>query len=96
MALAAPGQDKVVGGALVIIEKTVFDDVGPVSEARDEVLVPKVGVILHHMPENRAVAEFDHRLGNGFRIIAKTHSKTTTEEDNFHEILLELKKDRGG
>jgi hypothetical protein len=48
------------------------------------------------MPENRAVADIDHRLGNGFGIIAKTHSKTATEEDNFHEILLELKKDREG
>jgi hypothetical protein len=38
--------------------------------------------------------KIDHRLGNGLAIIAKTHSKTATKEDNFHEILLELKKDR--
>ena len=50
-------------------------DVGLVAEAEDEVLVPEVGVVLHQVPEDRPVADLDHRLGDLARVLAQARAR---------------------
>lgn len=66
--LAAARQDKIVGDTLVVIEKVVLHYVRPIAQAENEVFVPEVGIVLHHMPQNRAVADLNHRLRDVFRV----------------------------
>jgi hypothetical protein len=66
--LATTRKNKIVGSALVVIEKVIFDDFGSISQAQNEVFMPKVSVIFHNMPENRPVTDLHHRLGNIFRV----------------------------
>ena len=48
----------------------------------------EVRVVFHHVPKNRAIADWDHRLGQRFGIVTKAHAKTATEQDYFHGVLL--------
>ncbi len=49
--------------ALAVVEEVVLDHIAAVAEAQDEVLVPEVRVVLHHVPEDRPIADGHHRLG---------------------------------
>src|SRR6185503_9380416 len=66
--------------------EVVLDDVGPVAEAQDEVLVSEVGVVLHDVPEDRAIADRHHRLRDVLVVIPKPRPQTTTEEHNLHSF----------
>ena len=72
--LAAAGQNEVVGGALVVVEEIVLDGVGPMPQAENEVLVPEVSVVLHHVPQDGPVADVHHGLGQIFGI-ANPHAQ---------------------
>ena len=87
MSLAALGQREVVREVLVVVEEVVLDDVGLVAEAEDEFLVPEVGVVLHHVPENRPVADVDHRLGDDLGVLLETHPQAAAEEYDLHELV---------
>ena len=73
--LAAVREHEVVGDRLVVVEEVVLDGVGLVAEAEDEVLVPVVGVVAHHVPQDRPVADGHHRLGHGLRELAQPHAR---------------------
>jgi hypothetical protein len=62
------GQNEVIGSAFVVIEEVILDGVGAMSQAEDKILVPEVGVVLHHVPQDRPVADMHHRLGHIFGI----------------------------
>src|SRR6266567_429336 len=64
--LPPTGQNKVVGGALVVLEEVIFDDVRAMSQTQNEVFVPEVSVVLHHVPEDGSVTDVDHGLGQIF------------------------------
>src|SRR6266566_4644069 len=76
---AAARKNEVVGSAFVVVEKVVLDGVRPMSQAENEVFVPKVGVILHHMPEERPVSDMHHRLGQVFGF-ANPHAQPTAKQ----------------
>src|SRR5215469_5297854 len=80
----ATRHNKVVRGTFVVIQKVVLDGVGAMAEAQNKVLMAEMRVVLHDVPENRPVANVHHGLGDGLRIVAKTHSQTATKQHNFH------------
>ena len=82
--LPASGQDEVVREALAVIEKVILDHVAAVSEAQDEVLMTEVGVVLHHMPQNRPVADGDHGLGHVVTGLTDPHTETATKKHDLH------------
>src|SRR5438093_4108383 len=86
----ALAQDEVIRDALVVIAEVVLDGVSAVAEAEDEVLVPKVSVVLHHVPEDRAIADRHHRLRNVLVVVPKPHPQTTAEQDDLHLAPLPL------
>src|SRR5262249_43632423 len=45
-------QDEIVREALVIVQEVVLDDVAAITETENEVLVPVMRVILHHVPQD--------------------------------------------
>src|SRR3989454_11636004 len=86
----ALAQDEVIRDALVVIAEVVLDGGSGVAEAEDEVLVPKVSVVLHHVPEDRAIADRHHRLRNVLVVVPKPHPQTTAEQDDLHLAPLPL------
>src|SRR3989475_1836233 len=80
----ALAQYEVVRNALVVIAEVGLDGVGAVAEAEDEVLVPKVSVVLHHVPEDRAIADRHHRLRNVLVVCPQPHPQTTAEQNDLH------------
>src|SRR5277367_5192255 len=81
-------QDKIIRSALIVIQEVILDCVGPVPQAQNKVLVPKVGVILHYMPKDRPRTDSHHRFWDALRIFPETHAQTTTKQYYFHELLL--------
>jgi hypothetical protein len=48
------------------------------SQAKDEILVPKMSVVLHHVPQDGPVANMNHGLGQIFGV-ANTHAQPTAK-----------------
>ena len=48
--------------------------------------MPVVGVVLHQVPDDRAVADRHHRLGDVLGVIAEAKALAAAEEDDFHGI----------
>ena len=78
------GEAEVVRDPLLIAGEVPLDDVGLVAEAEDELLVAEGRVVLHHVPEDRPVADLDHGLGDGVGHVAQAHAQSTAEEDDLH------------
>src|SRR5207248_8135870 len=66
------------------VEEELLDHVGVVAEAEDELRVPEVRVVLHQVPEDRAVADLDHRLRDLSRVLAQPGAKAPAEQDDLH------------
>src|SRR6266849_10247295 len=49
--LSPAGQNEVIRDAFVVVQEVVLDRVRAVPQAENEVLMPKVGVVLHHVPK---------------------------------------------
>src|SRR5580704_4653013 len=88
--LGPGGQDEVVGGTLIVVQKIVFDRFRTMPQAQDKVLVPVVGIVLHYMPEDGAIADLYHRFGDVFRV-TNPQSKPTAKENDFHIPLSRLR-----
>src|SRR6185369_4800628 len=69
---------------LLVAEEELLDHVGLVAEAEDEVLVPEVGVVLHQVPEDRPVADLDHRLGDLAGVLTQARAQPAAEQDHLH------------
>src|SRR5262249_20920644 len=76
--------DKVVGSRLVILEKVLLDAVALVAKAEDELLVPIVCVVPHHVPKDGSVSDWNHRFRGSLRVLPKPHAQATTKNDDFH------------
>ena len=82
-------EDEVIGLRFAVVEEEVFDGLGAVPEAEDELLVAKVGVVVHHVPQQGPGADHLHRLGDGVvAVVTHAHAVTTAEQDNFHFVSL--------
>ena len=80
----ALGEDEVVRHRLVVGEEEVLDHLGLVAEAEHEVGEPEVGVVLHDVPQDRPVADRDHRLGRDLGGLAHAQALAAAEEDDLH------------
>jgi hypothetical protein len=85
---SALAQPEVVREPLVVVDEVVLDGFGAVPEAEDEVPVPVVGVVLHEVPEDRALADRDEGLRHGLRVVAQAHAHAAAEEHHLHRIRL--------
>ena len=66
--LVAETRDDAVGiGLRLVVQEEFLDDVCLVAKAQDEVLVPELAVVVHQVPEDRLVADRDHRLRDALR-----------------------------
>ena len=83
--VAAVARDHAVGESLrPAVEEEILDDVGLVAKAKNELVVAIVAVILHHVAQDRLMAERDHRLRQALGIVADAGSKSAAEEDDLH------------
>jgi len=69
---------------IAVREEVVLDHVRAESEAQDEVGVSVVGVVLHHVPQDRAVPDVHHRLRDVLRVLSQPHAETAAEQNDFH------------
>ena len=81
---AAVREHEVVGERLVVVEEVLLDALALVAEAEDEVVVAPRRVVLHDVPEDRPVADRDHRLRDPLRLLAHPHAETAAEDDDLH------------
>ena len=58
-----------------IVKEVGLDDLRLVAEAEHEVLESVLGVLPHDVPQNRAIADSDHRLRTCLGFLAKTRSQ---------------------
>src|SRR5260221_11881440 len=70
------------------MKKVLFDGIRAVTQAQNEILVAKMRVVFHHVPEDGAIADRHHGLGDFLRILPQAHSVPTTKDDYFHGVLL--------
>ena len=83
--LAAKARDDAVGvGLRPEVQEEILDDIGLVAKAQHEVFVAELAVVVHQMPQDRLVADRDHRLGNSLGHIPDAGSEASAKEDRFH------------
>ena len=83
--LAETRNDAVAVCRLLVVQEVVLDDVRLVAEAQNEILMPVLAVVLHDVPQDRLMADRDHRLRNALRIFADARTEPATEQDNLHD-----------
>jgi hypothetical protein len=76
--------DAVAIGLGFVVEEEVLNRVGFVTEAEHEILVTVLAVIIHHMPEDRLVADRDHRFWDALGILTDARAQATAEKNDFH------------
>ena len=81
-----PLEHEVVEERLVVVEEVLPDHVALVAEAENELVVPPGRVVAHDVPEDRAVADPDHRLRDALGLLAHAHAEPATEEDDLHRV----------
>src|ERR1700733_5245449 len=74
-----------VGECLGFVTKEkVLDHIGFVAHAQHEVPMAVLAVVLHQVPEDRLVADRDHRLWERPPILANACAQTSTEQNDLH------------
>ena len=86
--LASPGEHEVVGHRLVVVEEVVLDHVRPVAETEHEVAVAVVGVVAHHVPQDRPVPDPGHGLGQDVGRAGEPEPLAAAEQDDLHGAIL--------
>jgi hypothetical protein len=66
------------------MEEVLLNGIGAVAQTQDEVLVAEVRIILHNVPQNGPVANWNHGLGDIVSILPQAHSKASTKDNDFH------------
>src|SRR6266403_2972043 len=72
--LASLRQYEVIRKTLIVIEEVLLNEIAAVSKTQYKIPVPEVGVVFHHMPENRAVADCDHWFWDVVRVVPQPQS----------------------
>src|SRR5262245_11705221 len=83
--LAEIRYDTIAVRRLFVVQEIILDDVRLVPEAKDEIVMTVLAVVLHDMPQDRLMANRHHRLGNGLGVFANTRAQPPTEQDHFHD-----------
>ena len=81
---ATVGQDKVIGNAFVVLEEIAFDCVGLMTKTKDEIFVTIMRIVLHYVPQDGSVADWDHGLWHDLGVFAHAHPESATKQYNFH------------
>src|SRR5690606_11732552 len=71
-----------------VVEEEFLDDVRLVAEAEHEIAMAVLAVVMHEVPEDRLVADRDHRLRDILRIVANARAETTAEQNCLHGLTL--------
>src|SRR5271156_302045 len=82
--LTSVGQHEVVGHEFAVVDEVILDYIGAIAEAKNEVLVAEVGIVLHHVPQDRPVAYMHHGLGDAFAGFPDPHAEASAEQYYFH------------
>ena len=83
--VVAETRDDAVGvGLRLVVQEEFLDDVCLVAKAQDEVLVAELAVVVHQMPQDRLVADRNHRLGNALGHVSDARAETAAEQNCFH------------
>jgi hypothetical protein len=77
-------EDEIVEQRLVVVQEVLLDHVALVAQAENELVVPPGGVVAHDVPEDRPVADGDHRLRDALRLLAHAHAEAATEDHHLH------------
>src|SRR5579883_20645 len=88
--LAEAGNDAVSVSLRLVVQEEVLDDVGLVAKAQHEILATELAVVVHEVPQDRLVADRNHRLGQALGDIADPRAQTPAEKDRFHRLCLSL------
>src|SRR5262249_47571754 len=76
---------------LPIVEEIVLDNVCLVAEAKNEILMTMVAVIMHDMPQDRLMPDRHHRLWNALRVFANTGASPPQNRTTFMvQVLADL------
>ena len=78
------GDDAVGVDLRLVVQEEVLDDVRLVAEAEHEILVPVLAVVLHHVPQDRLMADRDHRLRDALGVLADAGAKPAAEQNDLH------------
>ena len=74
-------------GLLAPVQEEFLDDVGLVAEAQHEIAMPVLAVVLHHVPQDRLLADRDHGLGDVLGVVADAGAETAAEQNDLHDTL---------
>src|SRR5258708_14206881 len=75
--LSTFGPDKIIGNGFVVVEEIVLNRVAAMTETENKVLLAKMRVILHQVPDDRTTPNLHHRFRPIFLIPAEPHSDAT-------------------
>ena len=68
------------------LQEVVLHDLGLVAERHHEFLEAVGGVELHDVPENRMLADLDHRLGDPDCLLREPGAEAAGENDDLHAV----------
>ena len=74
-----------VGHVQEVVREVLLDHVALVAEAHDEVAEPVVAVGLHDVPQDRPLADLDHRLGSRRGLFRQARAETAGEDHDLHD-----------
>src|SRR5882762_2571878 len=87
---------KVVGEVFLVVKKIILDRIRPVPEAKDEIFVTEMGVILHHVPQDGPIPDLNQRLWNVFSEFSQSRAQAAAEQHNLHRPALLPQSIKGG
>ena len=68
----------------LVVEEELLDEIALVAEAQHELAQPLMAEHLHDVPEDRASADLDQRLGPELGLLAKTGAETAAQNHCLH------------
>jgi hypothetical protein len=84
MVIAEAGDHAVRVDMRPVIQEELLDDVRFVAEAKHEIAVAVLAVEMHEVPEDRFVADRDHRLRDGLGVVANSGAEAAAKQDRLH------------
>src|SRR5580765_246837 len=82
--LSALRKSEIVRETLVIVAKVVLDGIRAISQTKDEVAMAEMRIILHHVPQDRSVADWHQGLRYILSVLPQPHAETAAEKHDFH------------
>ena len=79
---AAVEVQREVAALLVVAQEVLLDLPALVAQAQDEAAHPVRAVDLHDVPEDRLLADLDHRLGAVLGLLAQARAHAAAEDDD--------------